>query len=99
MLTLGIDLASQREKTAACLIEWKNGRAIARDPFLGCSDDDLDALIAQADVVGIDAPFGWPVEFTAAVADWQHTAWTSLDDLPRAQREGWIHVPTSWPTP
>jgi predicted nuclease with RNAse H fold len=44
-------------------------------PALKCSDDDLDKLIAKADVVGIDAPFGWPRAFAEAVADWTGTTW------------------------
>ena len=76
MLTLGIDLASMPKDTAACLVRWERGRAVAEALRVGCSDTDLDALIREADVVGIDAPFGWPDTFRAAVADWTATAWT-----------------------
>lgn len=41
-----------------------------------CDDDKLDALICEADVIGIDAPFGWPEEFVAAVANWTADAWS-----------------------
>ena len=76
MLTLGIDLASMPKDTAACLVRWERGRASAETPRLGCTDADLDALIRETDVVGIDAPFGWPDAFRAAVADWTATTWT-----------------------
>ena len=32
---------------------------------------------ARADVIGIDAPFGWPEAFVKAVADWRLDGWTS----------------------
>lgn len=76
MLTLGIDLASMPKDTAACLVRWERGRATAEAPRVGCTDADLDALICDADVIGIDAPFGWPDAFRAAVADWTATEWT-----------------------
>jgi len=77
MRILGIDLSSMPKDTAACLVRWERGTAIAETPRLGCSDADLDALIRDADVVGIDAPFGWPEAFSAAVADWTATEWTA----------------------
>ncbi len=80
MLTLGIDLASMPKDTAACLVRWEHGRATVEAPRLGCTDADLDALIREADVNGIDAPFGWPDAFRAAVANWTATTWT--EDAP-----------------
>lgn len=60
--TLGIDLAAQPENTAACLIEWGAAKAEVRKVITGadCDDDSLVAQMAEADEVGIDAPFGWP---------------------------------------
>ena len=81
MRTLGIDLASMPKDTAACLVRWERGRATAEAPQLGCTDADLDALIREADVIGIDAPFGWPDAFRAAVTDWTATSWTSNAEL------------------
>jgi predicted nuclease with RNAse H fold len=65
MRTLGIDLASQPEQTAACLIAWEPDRAVVEDVESGLDDAALEALVAQADLTGIDAPFGWPVAFVA----------------------------------
>jgi hypothetical protein len=62
-LSLGIDLASQNKKTAACFIEWRSGAASARLPVSGPPGEDVDWLVGlsrQAQWVGIDAPFGWP---------------------------------------
>jgi predicted nuclease with RNAse H fold len=76
MLTLGIDLSSQPKDTAACLVEWHtDGRIVAREPVLHCTDTTLDQLIAQADAVGIDAPLGWPAAFVKAVTRWTATTW------------------------
>jgi hypothetical protein len=79
MITLGIDLASQAKATAAAKIEWKGGRAIAGAPALGCTDARLDQLIGEANLIGIDAPFGWPIPFVDAVNEWTDLQWT--DDL------------------
>ena len=72
-VTLGIDISSQPEGTAACAITWEPGRAVATTPCLACDDEKLTELIADADAVDIDAPFGWPADFTAAVAAWTIT--------------------------
>ncbi len=69
MLTLGVDLAAKDEKTALCLITWGDGpprleRLVSRD----ASDDMIKALGVDADVVAIDAPFGWPIPFVDAVS-------------------------------
>ena len=76
MITLGIDLSSQPTNTAASVIDWEDGRAIARPPCLHCTDEDLLLLIDGADATGIDAPFGWPIEFVAAVNNWPHDTWS-----------------------
>lgn len=78
--TLGIDLSSAKEGTAACVIEWKNTRAVAREAVRGCGDDDLQKLIdyvlRNKGVVGIDAPFGWPRAFVEAITDWKKKVWS-----------------------
>jgi predicted nuclease with RNAse H fold len=76
MITLGIDLSSMPEGTAACSITWQNRQALAAPPALRCTDDKLDSLISEADVIGIDAPFGWPEDFIAAVANWTADVWS-----------------------
>jgi predicted nuclease with RNAse H fold len=66
--TLGIDLAAQPANTAACSIEWAPARPIVSDLRSGLNDDALLDAITGADKVAIDAPFGWPDEFVAAVS-------------------------------
>ena len=68
MLTLGVDLASQPLRTAACVIDWSNGRAGVDRIAINLTDADLLDLIGDADVTGIDAPFGWPDGFVDAVS-------------------------------
>jgi predicted nuclease with RNAse H fold len=77
MITLGIDLSSQPKNTAACRINWaKDGSAQVEAPSLECGDAKLDELIGDSEVIGIDAPFGWPLAFRAAVAGWTDDAWS-----------------------
>jgi predicted nuclease with RNAse H fold len=73
--TLGIDLAAESAKTGACRIRWEPGRAVLEWVRVGrvkepLSNDDLLALMRETDAVGIDAPFGWPRRFVAAVWEW-----------------------------
>jgi predicted nuclease with RNAse H fold len=65
--TLGIDLAAQPSNTSGCAIEWGSGTPVVTDLRSGLDDDALMDAISHADKVGIDAPFGWPDEFVAAV--------------------------------
>src|SRR5438477_9672187 len=60
MKTLGIDLAAEPKRTAACEIDWRAG-SVRVD--VGCDDSQLLAKIDDSDHVGIDAPFGWPRDF------------------------------------
>lgn len=97
MRTLGIDLATVASKTAACVIEWPD----ASDSWPNIvslqttvTDDDIVAMAAEADGVAIDAPFGWPRPWAAAVA--QHrpgrpfTAIGSPAILTRRATDAWI---------
>lgn len=75
MVTAGIDLAAQPANTAACVIEWRRGGALVTAVTLGLDDG---AIAAFADdrfaCVGVDCPFGWPVDFVDAVAAHQSGA-------------------------
>jgi predicted nuclease with RNAse H fold len=75
VITLGIDLAAESANTGACQIRWEGGRATVEWARVGTARDPLDnpalgQLIGDADAVGIDAPFGWPRRFVAAVGEW-----------------------------
>jgi hypothetical protein len=82
MTTLGIDLSSQPQNTAACMIDWNDyGGAQIRPPFTSCDDAGLDGLIKESHVIGIDSPLGWPRGFVEAVNQWDHAEWnTDLRD-------------------
>ena len=68
MLTLGVDFAADPARTALCWILWENGRAeVLPGASCGADDNALLAAFAEADKVGIDAPFGWPDAFVEAI--------------------------------
>ena len=47
---------------------------------MGATDSDLRKLFGRADKIGIDAPFGWPVPFVRAVAEYSAlTIWPSAE--------------------
>lgn len=89
MRTLGIDLASAIANTAACVVEWEGGpprvtALLGRD----VDDDSIVRLATQADVTGIDAPFGWPRPFVDTIA-----AYASGAPWPRIRPEGlWLRT-------
>lgn len=74
--TVGVDLSADPTKTAVCSIDWgDNGKGeitglrkgTAREPW---DDRALKEIIDSSDKTGIDAPFGWPLPFVAAVQGW-----------------------------
>jgi predicted nuclease with RNAse H fold len=83
--TLGIDLAAQNAGTAACAIEWDDGRAVVGTPELGGKRDGLDWLVELArgaDATGIDAPFGFPDTAVRALSAWADgDRWTDASTL------------------
>ncbi len=107
MLTIGIDLASQAKLTAVCWIRWQSLRADVYRVECGADDDALVAAIAAADKVGIDVPFGWPIDFVAGIADYAHSGmWpTSLPQPSTAPKrlqfretDRFVHQKTArWP--
>jgi len=70
VIALGIDLAGQPAGTAACLLASEGSRATAAALLVDLDDAALGSLRDRADVVAIDAPFGWPRAFTAALSGW-----------------------------
>lgn len=65
MLTLGVDMASQAENTAACVIEWRDGRATVADLHLTVNDELIVQLVHETETAGFDCPLGWPEPFHA----------------------------------
>lgn len=68
MRSLGVDLASQAATTGVAVVAFDGGRASIERLELGATDDRIVALASEVDVVGIDAPFGWPVDFRRMIA-------------------------------
>lgn len=71
-LTVGVDLSSRPERTAACVISWDGVRPSLELLGPPLDDDALIGLCHRSGVVkvAIDAPFGWPDAFVAAVVGW-----------------------------
>jgi len=85
MVTLGVDLASQAGKTAACLIRWDGKYGHVECPEIDLEDPDLLKLFncpeKRPDKIGIDAPFGWPVDFVGAIhAHSTHMHWPHVNN-------------------
>jgi Protein of unknown function (DUF429) len=98
-LTFGIDLAAQPERTGACLVEWEgDGAGVLRQLQTGLADAELLEVMVRPEVtrVGIDAPFGWPMEFLQAVSDFRdHGSWPDAPDQDSHQRSMRLRV-TDW---
>jgi hypothetical protein len=99
--TLGIDLSSMPKGTSACCINREPDRAVAAPPLSGCTDESLDALIGEADAIGIDAPLGWPVEFAKAGAAWTAAEWSEdlRDRLRFRKTDLYVQEPPFDPSP
>lgn len=102
MITTGIDLASQPDRTAACVIDWREGHGIVVElQSRGVDDRQITALISSSDWTGIDVPLGWPDGFIAAVSA-HHAAmgWAGGDiaQLRMRATDEWVHRRTGrWP--
>lgn len=69
MRVLGIDLAAQPRNTGIVLLEPRRpGRWRAEVPAEAATDEHLVDLGARVDLVGVDAPLGWPIAFVDAVS-------------------------------
>jgi hypothetical protein len=73
--TVGVDLAAQSRKTAACMIEWdEHGAGYVHCPTDHYRDEDLFAKLVDTQYVtraAIDAPFGWPMQFIDTITAYQ----------------------------
>ena len=106
--TLGVDLASRPKNTALCVIEWSRDRAavVALLKAVDAGGTPLhDKLIVSAmrglwgglpapSKVAIDAPLGWPIDFTRAVsgaAVWPVELDGDRSRLERRATDHWVH--------
>jgi predicted nuclease with RNAse H fold len=82
MITLGVDLSAQPKATACCALVWESEAAEVLRLESGFDDAALVQLVEelQPAKVAIDAPFGWPLEFTRTITEftatgrWRHDA-------------------------
>jgi predicted nuclease with RNAse H fold len=80
--TLGIDLAAQPLSTGACVVSWRPSGAVATVVPPPVGDNVVLRLAADADVVAVDAPLGWPDSFvTAVTAHHSGQSWPGADTL------------------
>jgi predicted nuclease with RNAse H fold len=63
MITAGIDLAAEPKGTALAIIDFQDTSAKLVQLQLGLDDKALIEQTVNADKIGIDCAFGWPVEF------------------------------------
>ncbi|MDO8186361.1 DUF429 domain-containing protein [Conexibacter sp. JD483] len=74
MVTLGLDLAAQDLKTGLCRVRWHDDGAEVELACRSAGDEPIlaaaRAAVADGGAVGVDAPFGWPVDFATAVSSW-----------------------------
>jgi predicted nuclease with RNAse H fold len=68
MISAGIDLAAEPKGTALALIEFKDNKAGLVYLEQGLDDQALIDKTINADKVGIDCAFGWPIEFAKFIA-------------------------------
>lgn len=84
--TIGIDLSAEPRGTAIAHLEWSPHGAVLAELQVGCDDAAVLTAMQQVDaMVGIDCPFGWPVDFVRLVAD--HTA--DRLEMPAELPQGW----------
>lgn len=78
-VTLGIDLSAQPAGTAACRLAWGQEQVVALTLDADLDDRALTDLHSGASRVAIDAPFGWPRAFVAALVEWDSSGtWPSV---------------------
>ncbi|MER6628642.1 DUF429 domain-containing protein [Streptomyces sp. NPDC000987] len=66
-VTLGVDLAASARRTAVCRAVWTREGLSAAEFVVPDGDEDLLAMVREADKTGLDCPLGWPSDFVATV--------------------------------
>jgi len=83
VITAGVDLAAQPERTAVATIRWTAGCAVIENVISRADDEVILQAVQQADKTGIDCPFGWPTAFASFVTSHQ---------------AGHVSIPSDWPS-
>jgi predicted nuclease with RNAse H fold len=68
MITAGIDLAAEPKGTALAILAFMNNKAKIVYLEQGLDDQALIDKTINADKIGIDCAFGWPIEFAKFIA-------------------------------
>ncbi|MCI3270596.1 DUF429 domain-containing protein [Streptomyces cylindrosporus] len=66
-VTVGVDLAASARRTAVCRVVWSDEGALDVEFLVPDGDEELLALVRDADKTGLDCPLGWPSDFVATV--------------------------------
>ncbi len=82
MHTVGVDLSVSRRRTAVVSVEWGGEVATVGLPRVGLADEALVQAVADAEWVGISAPFGWPSGMVSALhAYMSRGEWCGVDKV------------------
>jgi predicted nuclease with RNAse H fold len=68
VISAGIDLAAEPKGTALAILEFANSKAKLAYLEQGLDDQALIDKTINADKIGIDCAFGWPIEFAKFIA-------------------------------
>ena len=71
MISAGIDLAAEPKGTALAIVEFEKNKAKLVFLEQGLDDQALIDNTINADKIGIDCAFGWPIEFAKFIAKHQ----------------------------
>lgn len=63
MLTAGIDLGAEPDRTARAVVLWRDEAAEVIEAAVGVDDGEIVDTVRRAAKTGIDCPFGWPERF------------------------------------
>jgi len=80
MISAGIDLAAEPKGTALALIEFSKNKAKLTLLEQGLVDEALITKTHNADKVGIDCAFGWPIKFSQFITKHQDLSNQDLID-------------------
>lgn len=67
MISVGVDLAAQPERTAVATIRWSTGCAVVEHVADRADDEAILQVVRRADKTGIDCPLSWPAPFVSFV--------------------------------
>ena len=66
-VTVGVDLAASARRTAVCRVVWGEADDLMAEFVVPKGDEDLLAVVRDADKSGLDCPLGWPSSFVATI--------------------------------